>query len=133
MEAKIKKDMLIGDFVQQFPQAVETLLEEGVHCVGCGASHFETIEQGLAVHGKTGDEIDAVVEKLNKAIENATQKSDKALIISEHAANKVKELLQKDHKEGWGLRIRVIPGGCSGLSMSLALMKSHMMMTRLSR
>ena len=53
----ITKDMTIGEMVQQYPSAAEVLMGEGVHCVGCGAAHFETIEQGLSGHGKTQEEI----------------------------------------------------------------------------
>ena len=50
---RVTKEMTIGDFVQKYPSAVEILMAEGVHCVGCGASVFESIEDGLTGHGKT--------------------------------------------------------------------------------
>ena len=61
----ITKDMTIGELVQQYPSVVEILIEEGVRCVGCGAAHFETIEEGLSSHGKTEEEIDAIIKKMN--------------------------------------------------------------------
>ncbi|MCB9359142.1 DUF1858 domain-containing protein [Candidatus Woesearchaeota archaeon] len=64
----IRRNMTIGEVVQRFPAAVEVLFEEGVHCVGCMASHFETIEQGLAGHGKEDSEIDEIVDRMNKAV-----------------------------------------------------------------
>ncbi len=60
--------MTIGELVQLYPSAVEILIEEGVRCVGCGAAHFETIEEGLASHGKTEEEIDAIIKKMNGII-----------------------------------------------------------------
>ncbi|NQU98957.1 DUF1858 domain-containing protein [Candidatus Woesearchaeota archaeon] len=69
VKKKITKDMRIGELAQQHPETVEILLEEGVHCVGCGAAFFETIEQGLALHGKSKKEIDDVVTRMNEQIE----------------------------------------------------------------
>lgn len=60
--------MTIGELVQRYPSVVEILIEEGVRCVGCGAAHFETIEEGLSSHGKTEEEIDVIIEKMNEAI-----------------------------------------------------------------
>lgn len=39
--------------------------------------------------------------------------------ITENAATKVKELLAKENREGQGLRMRVIGGGCSGLQYQM--------------
>ncbi len=106
----ITKDMTIGELVQQYPSVVEILTEEGVHCVGCGASYFETIEEGLAGHGRSEEEVTAIVEKLNSAIPE--EKGDDNLTITENAAQKAKELLEK--KKNQAIRIGVSSGGCAG-------------------
>lgn len=108
----ITKDTTIGDIVTQYPSVTEILLAEGVHCVGCGASYWETIEEGLLNHGKTPEEIQEVVDRLNQAIPN--EMNGGALTITDKAAEKLQELLQKQKKTVTGLRIAVIPGGCSG-------------------
>ena len=43
------------------------------------------------------------------------QQETKELIVAltEKAANKVKALLEKENKQGYGLRVGVTPGGCS--------------------
>ena len=107
----ITKDMTIGDMVQNFPSAVEVLLEEGVHCVGCGAAYFETIEQGLAGHGKTEEEINDVLKRLNESIPK--EEGNEELKITENAVNKVKDLLIKKEKQS-ALRVKVTSGGCAG-------------------
>ena len=66
----ITKDMIIGDLVEEHPELVEQFLSYGVHCVGCGASYYETIEQGLMIHGKTPEEIKKIVEELNKNLKS---------------------------------------------------------------
>ena len=43
----VTKDTTIGAVVKDFPAAVGILAESGVHCIGCHASPFETIEEGL--------------------------------------------------------------------------------------
>ncbi|MEK6968692.1 MAG: iron-sulfur cluster assembly accessory protein [Nanoarchaeota archaeon] len=116
----ISKDMTIGDFVEQYPQLVEILLDEGVHCVGCGAAFWETLEEGLGGHGKTEEEINDVIKRLNDAASDT--KTDE-FNITHKAAEKLKELLKSKNKEGMALRIKVVSGGCAGHKYSLELDK----------
>ncbi len=118
-ERKITKDMTIGELVQKYPSVAGVLQSEGVHCVGCGASYYETIEEGLKGHGRSDQEIEAVVQKLNAAIPQETGNAE--LTITENATVKLKEILKHKGKEGYGLRIRVQPGGCAGNSYAFAL------------
>lgn len=39
--------------------------------------------------------------------------------LTETAATKVQELLRRDDREGFGLRVKVVGGGCSGLQYQL--------------
>ena len=41
--------------------------------------------------------------------------------ISENAAKKIQTLVTQQHKENHGLRVKVIGGGCSGLSYKMDL------------
>jgi iron-sulfur cluster assembly protein len=41
------------------------------------------------------------------------------LTLTEAAATKVKELMARDQREGYGLRLKVVGGGCSGLQYQL--------------
>ena len=106
----ITKDMTIGELVQQYPSVVEILTDEGVSCVGCGAAYFETIEEGLSSHGRSEEEVTAIVEKLNSAIPQ--EKGDDNLTITENAAQKAKEILAKKNTQA--IRIGVSSGGCAG-------------------
>jgi hybrid cluster-associated redox disulfide protein len=65
---KITKDMGIQDVAEKFPEAVSVLMEEGMHCIGCMAARFETLEQGLCAHGKTDQEVKDILLKMNKVI-----------------------------------------------------------------
>ncbi len=44
--------------------------------------------------------------------------------LTEKAANKVKLLLEKENKQGYGLRVGITLGGCSGYMYDIGLEKS---------
>ena len=69
MNKKIKKEDLIGDVLNKFPETTMVFLEFGLHCVGCFVSEFETIEQGAKAHGKTKEEIETLIKQLNQILE----------------------------------------------------------------
>ncbi|MFH1770047.1 MAG: iron-sulfur cluster assembly accessory protein [archaeon] len=119
----ITKDTLIGEVVDKFPAAVDILLEEGVHCVGCGAANFESVEQGLEVHGKTKEEIADVVKRMNVAVKEAEKNKD-TITITKIAAEKVKEIMKKDKKQGQHLRIS-ISESCCGAEYGLEFVKEE--------
>jgi len=130
----ITKDMIINDLVANYPSATEILMAEGVHCVGCGAAGFETIGMGLGGHGKTDEQIRTVIEKMNEVVELEQGKKEEPkeeakaggnIIITEAAAAKVSELLKKQGKEDYGLRIEVVAGGCSGMSYNFQFDKER--------
>ncbi len=126
MEQAITKDMTIGEVVEQHPEVVDTLLGFGVHCVGCGVSVFETLEEGLMGHGMGEKEITEVVMKLNDVASKSSvkrehvhggQNSNGSIILTDKAAAKLKALLHEE--KATGLRIQVVPGGCSGYQYAL--------------
>jgi len=41
------------------------------------------------------------------------------VVVTESAASEVKRIMQQQNKEGWGLRVGVVGGGCSGLTYEL--------------
>lgn len=64
--AKITKDTGIIEAVQTHPEILEVFMDYGLGCVGCMAAHFETIGQGAGAHGI---DVDALIEDINKVIE----------------------------------------------------------------
>jgi len=117
-ENKITKDMTIGDVVKTYPHLAEILLSHGVHCVGCGARYFETLEMGFKGHGMSDEQVDTVVQELNAAIKD--NPSDGTIVtLTEKAAGKLKEILAKENKTDYALRVKVIKGGCAGYSYGL--------------
>jgi len=67
MKNKVSKDMKIAEVVEKFPVAAKVLIEEGLGCIGCVASEFETMEEGLRAHGM---DVDKVIAKINELIAN---------------------------------------------------------------
>ena len=42
---------LIGQVVNDYPEAIDVLMAAGMHCLGCSASQMESIEDAAMVHG----------------------------------------------------------------------------------
>jgi iron-sulfur cluster assembly accessory protein len=99
----ITKDMTIGEVIDAYPVTAEILLDKGVHCIGCGARFLETIGQGLKSHGLSEKKIDAIVSDLNKAAKII-------ITVTPKAAKKLKEILKKEKKSGYFLRVQAVKG-----------------------
>ena len=63
---EITGDMIIGDVVLAYPETLEIFKKAGIHCVGCYASTFESIQEGVAKHGLDSN-------KICKALNNVIQ------------------------------------------------------------
>jgi len=59
---KITKEMNFNEIMQKHPEAIEILLEKGMHCVGCPMSMQETLEEGALAHGF---DVEKLVKELN--------------------------------------------------------------------
>lgn len=67
MEKKeITKEMNIAEVVEKYPIAAKILMEEGLGCIGCVASEFETLDEGLKAHGM---DVKRIIDKINSLIE----------------------------------------------------------------
>jgi iron-sulfur cluster assembly accessory protein len=121
---QVTKDMTIGEVVKKYPAAIEPLQEAGVHCVGCHVSYHETLEQGLKGHGMSDEEVDSILEAINKAVAESAEEGEKEIIVTKKAAAKLIDILKENNKEGFGLRVAVVKGGCSGFQYGLELDES---------
>ncbi len=65
---QVTKDSVLGDVAKSYPQAAEIMLEYGLHCVGCFANAYDTVEMGARIHGMTETEVDEMVGRINDAI-----------------------------------------------------------------
>ena len=126
----IHKDMTISDVLANNPEKVrlvsEILTEFGIHCVGCSASTFETLEEGVLGHGFSEEQLSKLVTDLNKAITDKEINVKESVVpenftikLSGIAIKKVKEIMKAESKENELLRISVLAGGCSGYTYDL--------------
>ena len=60
---KFSKDSNLSEIIEKAPEKVNILLEAGMHCIGCMASQFETLEEACMVHGI---DVEELVAELNK-------------------------------------------------------------------
>jgi len=65
MSKSITKDMGIQEIVTKHPETAEIFFKFGVHCLGCAAASFETLEQGANAHGI---DVDAMVKEMNEVL-----------------------------------------------------------------
>ncbi len=114
--SQITKEMTIESIFSQFPhksqKLAQTMLNQGLHCVGCGAATWETLESGMLSHGFEIEEIDAFVDELNAILQETSDAS--TITLTPKAATKFLSILKDEGKEGWALRFGYKKGGCSG-------------------
>ncbi len=110
-QVQISKDMTIGEVITKYPSTVEVLLRNGIHCVGCGANTFETIEGGLKGHGASDEQVEKILKEMADSVEIV---EGEEVNITTKAVTKLKEILKQENKAGYGLRVSVMPGGCAG-------------------
>ena len=73
-EKFVIKKTLIGEVAGKYPVAVEVMFKYGMHCIGCGMTAYESIEQGCMAHGMSEQDIDKMVDEMNKEIAKAAKK-----------------------------------------------------------
>jgi iron-sulfur cluster assembly protein len=117
----ITKEMTIEEIFSRFPQKSQKLAQEmtnsGLHCVGCGAAVWETLEAGMLSHGFTPEEVTKMVERLNAIL--AEEVDPSSIHLTKRAADKYRHILKEEGKEGWGLRFGDRAAGCSGFEYVL--------------
>jgi len=53
----VNKDMLMGEIVTKYPDAIYALMDCGMGCVGCPASQGESLNDAAMVHGLNPDDV----------------------------------------------------------------------------
>lgn len=62
---KIIKNMSVASVIKKYPQTLEVFFDYGLHCVGCAAAEFDTLESGAKAHGIN---LEHLLHDLNKKI-----------------------------------------------------------------
>jgi len=70
---KITKNTLIAEILAENPKKSqllsEIMIDFGIHCIGCGASAFETLEQGVLGHGFSENDLNNLIKQINQVLE----------------------------------------------------------------
>lgn len=118
---QIHKLMTISDILGYFPNKAGRLSQEithaGLHCVGCHAATWETLEGGMLGHGKSPEQIDQLVDRLNALLEEETDLT--TISLTEEAAKKFLEFAALEGQPDAALRFGVEMKGCSGFGYIL--------------
>ncbi len=121
MKEKISKEMTIEEIFSRFPQKSQKLGQEmtntGLHCVGCGAATWETLETGMLGHGFELEQVDQLIERLNAIL--AEESDTTTITLTPRAAQQFRHILAEEGKEGWALRFGIRAGGCNGFEYIL--------------
>lgn len=124
---KITKEMTVGAIIEKYPELADTMTQYGLHCVGCHANPFETLEEGTVGHGMPNEQLQQLVVALNEQTEilekNGASKAP--VMITVNAANQIKTMLQQQQKVDYGLRFRAVPGGCAGYQYEITFTKDQ--------
>src|SRR3989338_8233193 len=129
---KITKDMLIAEILAENPEKAqllsEMMIDFGIHCVGCGAAAFETLEQGVLGHGFSEEDLKNLVKQINEVLaENSSSENELkniknfSLKFTKTAIDKIKSIIKAEKNENAILRVSVLSGGCSGLVYNLEI------------
>lgn len=89
-------DEILGKFPEKSQRIAQELTNAGLHCVGCQAATWETLEVGMMGHGFGEDAVEALLKRLNEVIEEEIDGS--TITMTETAANKFKEILKADKR-----------------------------------
>ena len=58
--------MTFQDVIDKYPNAIDVVMNYGLHCIGCHVSAFETIEQGAKAHGLNKKDIEKMIKEMNE-------------------------------------------------------------------
>ncbi len=121
MPTNIHAQMTIEEILSLFPYKAQKLSQEitnaGLHCVGCHAATWETLEGGMKGHGMDQVAIDRLVGRLNALLNEKVDTS--TVTITPRAAKKYLEILEEEGKQGYGIRFAERMAGCNGFEYSL--------------
>lgn len=120
-KTSIDRQMTIEEILGMFPNKAQKLSQEitnaGLHCVGCHAATWETLEAGMFSHGKTDDQINELVRRLNALLEEPVDTS--TISMTSRGVAKFLEIAAEDGKQGWSVRFSEELAGCSGFEYVL--------------
>jgi len=121
----ITRDMTIDTMFSTFPEKSQKLAQEmtnaGLHCVGCSAATYETLEMGMLGHGFTDEAITELLSRLNHILSEELDTT--TISLTERAAKKFAQVAEAEGHASPALRFGLKPGGCNGFEYILDFAK----------
>lgn len=123
---KVYPQMTIDEIFATFPERsqhlAQIMTQAGLHCVGCQAATWETLESGMVGHGYSEEEMYDLIDQMNEVI--ATPIDSSTITMTKRAAEKFKQIATSEGKEGFALRFGDKSGGCGGFEYEMNFSKS---------
>jgi len=120
-EKTIDPKMTISQILGMFPHHAQRLSQEitnaGLHCIGCNAANWETLEVGMLGHGKSHDQIEELVRRLNALLNEQIDTS--TISLTAEAAKMFLHFAKESGKAGYALRFGEQMAGCNGFEYLL--------------
>ncbi len=66
MQQLITKEILVSELLERHPETAPILISYGLHCVGCAFSSFDTLENGIKIHGMDDETFEMLMKDINK-------------------------------------------------------------------
>lgn len=117
-DAKIHSSMTIDSILHGFPnhsKALEdAITKAGLQCVGCHASNWETLQDGMNKHGYPQEAIHNLVEQLNTILKDGASQAEnlETIEISPTAAKYFVQFATEEGKKNAALRFGEESSGC---------------------
>lgn len=70
----IRRTTLIEDLVTMLPESIRYLMDKGIKCLACGEPLWGTLEEAAREKGFPDDQIDEIVDELNRMVRNTHKK-----------------------------------------------------------
>ena len=119
----VTEETILGELMMKYPKAVEVLSKYGVPATGCSIPVSETLGWAVKKYVTAG-QAEKMLEEINSAAatvaENRKTLPDN-VELTDASVKKIKEIILKETKKGFNLRVEVKPGGCAGMSYEFSL------------
>ena len=90
-------DIRIADLVTLLPESTVLLEQYGLHCAGCALNGFDTLAEGMRLHGYNKEETTELLAALRSLL-SAPPSHPQDLTITSAAAHALHDLLHREKK-----------------------------------
>lgn len=100
----IRRDMRVSEIVALVPESESLLAEYGLSCFSCSANAYETLEEGCASHGFSGEDINDLTADLNILLARRPERP-RTLDVTKEAAEQLRAILTEQGTLANGLTV----------------------------